>query len=308
LIKLSDLCIFNLMNNNRREKQKFQIFIKILYLISFILLTYFIIDGFSFYLTDYQQRPRHEDYRNLRPAGDFGHGVGVVGSAMMLFMLLYSLRKRTRIFGQVGELKSWLNLHIYLGIMGPLLVILHSAFKVEGLIAVSFWSMIAVALSGVLGRYLYIQIPRSVEGEAIDLESIEKAKNKLVIELRERYQISDNIIEFIDNQLQPSIDQDAGLIKSIYIILVDDLKRLVKIRLLRKSLNEKYALQGIILGDLIDISRQKSLLERKVILLNQVQQLFHYWHVFHKPFAIVMYLIMLVHVGITVWLGYSWIF
>jgi hypothetical protein len=36
--------------------------------------------------------------------------------------------------------------------------------------------------------------------------------------------------------------------------------------------------------------------------------LFHYWHVFHKPFAFIMYIIMLIHIGIALWLGYRWIF
>ena len=50
------------------------------------------------------------------------------------------------------------------------------------------------------------------------------------------------------------------------------------------------------------------LLQQRILVLNRVQRLFHYWHVFHKPFAILMYVIMFVHVGVAVWLGYTWIF
>jgi hypothetical protein len=42
--------------------------------------------------------------------------------------------------------------------------------------------------------------------------------------------------------------------------------------------------------------------------LENIHKLFYYWHVFHKPFAIIMYLIMIVHIAISVWLGYTWIF
>ena len=64
-------------------------------IVSAIVIILILADGFGFYTTPYQQRPRHEDYRWLRPAGDFGHGAGIIGTLMMLFMLLYSVRKRT---------------------------------------------------------------------------------------------------------------------------------------------------------------------------------------------------------------------
>src|SRR3972149_5148655 len=71
-----------------------------------------------------------------------------------------------------GPLGRWLDVHIFFGLVGPALVILHSAFKVQGLVALSFWSMIAVAASGVLGRYLYLQIPRNLQGDALDLKAL----------------------------------------------------------------------------------------------------------------------------------------
>ena len=52
--------------------------------------------------------------------------------------------------------------------------------------------------------------------------------------------------------------------------------------------------------------RQKAMLERRLVLWRRLQQLFHYWHVFHKPFAIVMYLFMIVHVAVALVTGYGW--
>jgi len=296
-----------MMKDSIGKNRKLQIFLKILYIVSLAIFLYFLIDGFSFYETQYQQRPRHEDYRNLRPAGDFGHGIGIIGSAMMLFMLLYSVRKRSRVFGKFGTLRSWLDIHIYFGIMGPLLVILHSSFKVQGLIAVSFWSMIAVALSGILGRYLYVQIPRNFEGEEMDLSQIEEEKTKLKADLKSNFKIDESILELLDQQLTSSINYNAGIMRSILSIFVDDLKRPFKIRIIRRHIIKKFDLTDEISRKITDYGKKKSLLERKVLLLNQVQQLFHYWHVFHKPFAIIMYLIMIVHIGVAIWLGYTWI-
>ena len=115
-----------------RKKSKrsiFKILLRIIYIISFIIYFYFVFDGFNYYKTPYNERPHQEDYRNLRPAGFRSHAFGIIGSAMMLFMLAYSLRKRIRIFRRLGRLNHWLDVHIYFGVMGPLLVILHTDFN-----------------------------------------------------------------------------------------------------------------------------------------------------------------------------------
>jgi len=59
---------------------------------------------------------------------------------------------------------------------------------------------------------------------------------------------------------------------------------------------------------LIRLARRKTILHRRRLLLERLQQIFHYWHVIHKPFAIVMLLIMAIHVAVTVLLGYRWVF
>ena len=141
---------------------KFRVFLFALYLFSAVAYGYLIRNGLSYYRTPVNERPRHQAYKTFKPGGSYGHGYGVIGSAMMLLMLLYSARKRIDFFKRFGPITHWLDIHIYLGIWGPLLIILHSSFKVHGLIAVSFYSMLAVALSGVLGRYLYLQIPRNI--------------------------------------------------------------------------------------------------------------------------------------------------
>ena len=163
--------------------------IVVLYAISLSLFLYFLISGTDFYLTQFQERPHHPDYRILRPAGFKGHAFGIIGTLMMIFMLLYSIRKRVRRIQNLGNRSNWLKIHIYFGIMGPLLIILHSSFKVQGLIAISFWSMIAVALSGLLGRYLYIQIPRTIAGKEIDFKELEEMNQNLAQEIFTKFQL-----------------------------------------------------------------------------------------------------------------------
>ena len=56
-----------------------------------------------------------------------------------------------------------------------------------------------------------------------------------------------------------------------------------------------------------EIVKLGDLLRRRIALLSQVQALFHYWHVIHKPFAIIMYVIMGIHIGVALWTGYGWV-
>lgn len=143
----------------------YRLFLFALYGISLAVVLRLGLEGAPYYLTPLEERPRHELYWTLKPGGSHGQLYGVVGSGMMVLMLLYTVRKRFRPLRRWGHLRVWLDLHIYLGIMGPLLIVLHSSFKVQGLVAISFWSMVAVASSGVLGRYLYMRILRSEAGD-----------------------------------------------------------------------------------------------------------------------------------------------
>ena len=54
--------------------------------------------------------------------------------------------------------------------------------------------------------------------------------------------------------------------------------------------------------------RQEITLSNRIQRLQQMQQLFKYWHVAHLPFALIMLVIVLIHVGVTLAFGYKWIF
>jgi hypothetical protein len=102
------------------------------------------------------------------PAGDlFGHGLGILGFILMLMTeTLYSLRKRSR-RAHWGRMSSWLRFHIFTGLVGPYLVLLHTSWKFNGLAGIVTALMIAVVLSGIFGRYIYTAVPRTADGAAL---------------------------------------------------------------------------------------------------------------------------------------------
>jgi hypothetical protein len=134
---------------------------------------YFLATGASYYATPLGERARHPQYWTLKPGGTLGLKFGAAGLVMMTVMHLYSARKRVKKLRGLGPLRRWLDGHILMGVLGPLFVVLHSSFKVGGLVSISFWSMVAVALSGIFGRYLYLQIPRTRAGEELSLAEVE---------------------------------------------------------------------------------------------------------------------------------------
>ncbi len=110
----------------------------------------------------------------FKAGDDLGYWIGVAGGAMMLLLFSYPLRKRYRFAHGWGRMKLWLWLHVSLGIMGPLLILAHSTFRVGSLNAgVALYSMVIVALSGVVGRFIYARVNRGLYGERTNLHDLE---------------------------------------------------------------------------------------------------------------------------------------
>ena len=60
--------------------------------------------------------------------------------------------------------------------------------------------------------------------------------------------------------------------------------------------------------ELIEAAKSEIVIARRIALLRTFQKLFHWWHIFHLPFAISMFVIMVIHVTVTIVFGYKWIF
>jgi len=143
------------------------------------------VNGFDYYTTSLEERFFNVGHATLKPSGAIGHGLGIIGTLMMIFgVAIYMIRKRYRKFFNIGYLKHWLEFHIFLCSVGPVLVLYHTAFKFGGIVSVSFWSMVLVVLSGVVGRFIYLQIPRTIQGQEISISDLNAMKENLANKLR----------------------------------------------------------------------------------------------------------------------------
>ena len=98
----------------------------------------------------------------------FGHGLGIFGFLLMLMTeILYSLRKRMRTV-RFGRMSLWLQFHIFTGLVGPYMVLLHTSWKFNGLAGVTTLLTVIIVISGFVGRYIYTRIPRTADGNLIE--------------------------------------------------------------------------------------------------------------------------------------------
>jgi hypothetical protein len=266
------------------------------------------INGYTYYSTPVEERFFEEGHKMLKPSGTLGHGLGILGTFMMIFgVTIYMVRKRARMFFNWGYLKHWLEFHIFLCTVGPLLVLYHTSFKFGGIVALSFWSMAAVVFSGVIGRFIYVQIPRTIQGKELDIKQLNEMSsdisNRISRELSHGEIVTariDYISDMNRNNILTYGNNPAFIFKDFFKLKLSfrALKREMKIENISKVKRK----------EILSLTKSKIVLTRKIAFLKTMQRLFKYWHIVHLPFAITMFVIMLVHVAVTIIFGYKWIF
>jgi hypothetical protein len=242
----------------------------------------------------------------LKPSGSIGHGLGIIGTLVMIIGVFgYMIRKRTRKFARVGALKYWLEFHIFLCTLGPVMVLFHTAFKFGGIVSVSFWSMVAVFASGVIGRFIYLQIPRSIEGRELSLNEIRDLKTDLRTLLPAMIKINDEDFKYIEEATKRKIESRSGTVLSRYFKKNREENRMLK---QVKAILVKNKLTRQQQSEMIKMVQNEITLNHRIDRLQLMQNLFKYWHVAHLPFALIMLIIMIIHVVVTITFGFKWIF
>jgi hypothetical protein len=288
------------------SKTVHRIFLFTLVLIVIIVFVYLLFTGLSYYRTPVAERFFHPDYKIMKPSGLYGHGFGIIGSALILIgVLIYMLRKRFRIFFRLGQLKYWLEFHIFLCTLGPILVLYHTTFKFGGIVAISFWSMVAVFASGIIGRFIYIQIPRSIEGRELSLTEVKNMKTDVDATLNSISKLNESSREEIVNLTKRKIGVvHPNFLSGYFKTRSDDRKALN----LATTIIKQNGLSNTEYKSIMHLLKNEISLNRKIDRLTGMQRLLKYWHVAHLPFAFIMLIVMIIHVVIAVMFGAKWIF
>ena len=114
----------------------------------------------------------------------FGHSIGIIGFILMLMTeILYTLRKRSR-RARWGRMQSWLQFHIFTGLVGPYMVLLHTSWKFNGLAGMVMLLTVIIVASGFLGRYIYTSVPRTIDGIEVEANELEQRIRAIDAELQ----------------------------------------------------------------------------------------------------------------------------
>ena len=262
--------------------------------------------GLPYYRLDAAHRPLSPLHAHLKPNGDAGIVYGYLGTLAILVLAAYSARKRWRFLSRLGVLRRWLNVHIFCGIAAPALITLHSSFKMHGAIALGYWAMIGVMLSGFVGYYIYSQIPRALSAGEDASEALREEVDALDTELQRRFGVQPLELRALLDAAGPQRAERMGLLSSLLFLMGQVLR--IGLGWMHAGLGNTEARR---LGRR-DRARLRQLVQRRVgierrqAFLRQTERLFAYWHAIHKPFAILLFVTMGLHIGIAVWLGYAW--
>ena len=284
------------------------------YVVAIVLITTLAIYGFNYYTLASADRPFSPKHPLLKPSGPIGLQLGFLGFGMFLVIFLYPLRKRWKWLSQLGLSRHWLDFHVLLGLAAPFVIAFHSSFKFGGFAGMAFWIMLAVSLSGVIGRYLYAQIPRSLNAAELTLTELQEVQARLAQQLQEQKLLPQSNLQSLLHLPSAERVQRLPIVAAlVYMIALDGARALRIAKLRRRSLrfDEKVQTMGGFLSSrhiglerVISHAREEAALAKRVLFLSRSQQVFHLWHVVHKPFSYSFAVLALIHIVTVIMMGY----
>jgi hypothetical protein len=228
--------------------------------------------------------------------------LGIVGSIMMVLgALFYALRKRIKAFRTLGQMSAWLDVHITLCILGPLLVVYHTGFIVKSPnAAIAFYAMLVVVASGVIGRYIYRHFQFSLSGERTNLREMTEEIDHLDQKISQAFLESQSILATIRSffKLREN-NKKPGLFRSIFLMIrMDQLEKILRRQIGRSARPKgKQSFSKTGTSDSFESLVIKRIrLEKNISALEATTRLFAYWHKLHVPFIWILAFTLIVHI------------
>lgn len=270
--------------------------------------------GFDYYMLRAVDRPFSPKHDALRPSGPIGIKLGMFGVFLFFLIYLYPLRKKWGWLARQGNSRHWLDFHVVLGTLAPVIVAFHATFKFGNIAGLAFWSMLTVTLSGFVGRYLYAQIPRHLNSAELTMKEMAETEDSLRRELATQHLVSNKQNEkLFDLPTVEEVEHMPTFVALVYMILID-MKRPFRVSILRLQSAGFVSWIGSFFGFLrtrdmkleqaIGVARKRGKLSKRVLFLSRTAQVFRLWHVIHRPFSYAFAVLALIHIGLALYLGY----
>lgn len=270
--------------------------------------------GYDYYTLGAAQRPFSPKHEALRPSGTIGMKLGMLGVLMFFLIYLYPLRKKWGWLASQGNSRHWLDFHIVLGTAAPVIIAFHSSFKFGNIAGMAFWSMLAVTLSGFVGRYLYAQIPRSLNAAELTMKEMQEKENSLRKELAEQKATFGFCVDALYELPSSAEVAKTSVASSLVSMFLIDFKRPFKLSLVRLkeaglgpwllSFFGLFATRDQKLEQAIRVAQREAALSKRILFLSRTQRVFQLWHVVHRPFSYSFAILAVIHICIALFMGY----
>ena len=248
------------------------------------------------------------DFGLIDPKDGLGYWLGILGGSMMLVLIVYPLRKRIRALRFLGRTAHWFQLHMVLGIVGPILVLYHSNFSLGSFNSrIALYCMLLVAGSGVIGKYLYAHIHNGLYGGKASLKEL---RANLSQSLEQSHGLA-TLLPSLASRLEELATEAQGCSVTGSLSLRTTLKwslkkHVVWISLLRQAnreLEAHAAISPAVQRDFPKLKKACAAYIRKFVQMTSrvaqytlFERLSSLWHVLHMPLFFMMVLSALIHV------------
>jgi hypothetical protein len=246
--------------------------------------------------------------RYIAPERGLGYWLGIAGGSMMLLLLLYSARKRARWLGWMGGIPKWFQVHMVLGVVGPVLVLFHSNFQLGATNSnVALFCMLLVAGSGVVGRYIYTRLHAQLDGREDSLEELQGVAERIRAQTTSLAFLP-GVLDAIDREEQRLLGGSRGWLGRWVHVLTGGLRamrarwrlhRLINRALSRAMAHESanISMHARRIGAAVRAYADRRLdARRRVVEYRLYAQLFSLWHVLHIPLFFMLLIAGIAHV------------
>jgi hypothetical protein len=239
---------------------------------------------------------------------DLNYWIGVTGGSMMLVLFTYPLRKYVRFMQGLGNVKWWFWFHLFLGIAGPWLILVHSTFHLASLNAsVALYSMCIVVVSGVIGRFIYVRIHRGLDGQRMSLQELRVRAGLVESNARSRLHFSPAVEAWLLAFEQHELRAQPGWLTHLRQVTLLPLQQ--QIAYLRCVIQLHFRLRDLAAKkhwSPADLRRRERSARRlvgqyldavvRVAQYSAYERVFALWHLAHLPFVYLLVISAVVHV------------
>lgn len=249
--------------------------------------------GGDYYRLPRMERPFHSYHDFLRPSSLAGLLFGIVAAGLFVLNLGYLIRKRFIHLRYIGSLRTWMDFHVVTGLVGGGLVAFHAAFapcSALGILALVALSI--TLLTGIVGRYIYVHVPRSLEGRELELGQVREQLDSC----REQLEQAGVAAHWLHEGKAPEIRHHrVGLARSFASLIVGDRQRRRDYRQLRRAVLSSSELRPMA-GQILPLARNFCRHWQWMVRYHEWRDLLASWRFLHRWLAIVMLIVASFHI------------